>query len=136
LYVVIVGGGGAGSYLATRLSAEGHKVTVLDTNAESLKELSKAAPAVSTVTGDGARLETMRKAGVEKADVLAVLTGTDECNLSVAMLMKNEFRVPRVIARVNDPKHEWLFDKLVGVDFAFNQDALLVNALIDAIRTV
>jgi len=135
MFVVIVGGGGAGAYLASRLSSEGHRVAVIDTNLDALEELSSKVPAVSTIVGDGSRLETMRKAGLEKADVLAVLTGADEKNIAIAMLAKNEFRIPRIVARVNDPKHEWLFDRQAGVDYAFNQDNLLVDAIIKAIRT-
>ncbi len=135
MFVVIVGGGGAGAYLASRLSSEGHRVAVIDTSPDALEELSSKVPAVSTIVGDGSRLETMRKAGLEKADVLAVLTGADEKNITIAMLAKNEFRIPRIVARVNDPKHEWLFDRQAGVDYAFNQDNLLVDAIIKAIRT-
>jgi trk system potassium uptake protein TrkA len=135
MFVVVVGSGGAGAYLSSKLTSEGHKVTVIDINSDALEDLTKKVPSVLTVVGDGSRLETMRKARIEKADVLAVLTGTDEKNLSIAMLAKNEFRVPRIVARVNDPKHEWLFDKQSGVDYAFNQDVLLVDAIMQAVRS-
>jgi len=134
MFVVIVGAGGAGAYLTSRLSSEGHKVTVIDIDPNAVKELAKNVQAASTIVGDGSRLETLRRAGLEKADILAVLTGADDRNLSIAMLAKNEFRVPRVVARINDPKHEWLFDRQSGVDYGFNQDALLVEAIITAIR--
>ena len=134
MLVVIVGGGGAGSYLASRLNSEGHKVAVIDINPAVLKELSSKIPSASTIVGDGSKLETLRKAGLEKADILAVLTGADDRNVAIAMLAKNEFRVPRVVTRINDPKHEWLFDRQIGVDHAFNQDALLVEAIIKAIH--
>jgi len=136
MFVVIVGAGGAGVYLASRLSSEGHKVAVIDIDPDAIKELAKNIPAVSTIVGDGSRLETLRRAGLEKADILAVLTGADDRNLSIAMLAKNEFRIPRVVARINDPKHEWLFDKQAGVDHGFNQDALLVEAILTAIRGI
>ena len=135
MFVVIVGAGGAGVYLASRLSSEGHNVTVIDIDPNAVKELAKNVQAASTIVGDGSRLETLRRAGLEKADILAVLTGADDRNLSIAMLAKNEFRVPRVVARINDPKHEWLFDRQSGVDYGFNQDALLVEAIITAIRS-
>jgi trk system potassium uptake protein TrkA len=135
MFVVIVGAGGAGAYLTSRLSSEGHKVTVIDIDPNAVKELAKNVQAASTIVGDGSRLETLRRAGLEKADILAVLTGADDRNLSIAMLAKNEFRVPRVVARINDPKHEWLFDRQSGVDYGFNQDALLVEAIITAIRS-
>ena len=135
MFVVIVGGGGAGSYLASRLTSEGHKVAVVDINSDVLKELSSKIPSISTIVGDGSKLETLRKAGLEKADILAILTGVDARNVAIAMLAKNEFQVPRVVTRVNDPKHEWLFDRQTGIDHAFNQDALLVESIMKAIRT-
>ncbi|MBS7622418.1 TrkA family potassium uptake protein [Candidatus Bathyarchaeota archaeon] len=136
MFTVIVGAGGAGVYLASRLSSEGHKVTVIDIDADALKELTKKAPEASTIIGDASRIEVLRRAGLEKAKTLAVLTGDDDRNLSIAMLAKNEFHVPRVIARINDPKHEWLFDRHTGVDYGFSQDALLVEAVLQAIQTV
>jgi trk system potassium uptake protein TrkA len=135
MFVVVIGGGGAGHYLAERLTQVGHKVTVIDTNPDVLKELSSKMPSVSTIVGDGSKLETLRKAGLEKADILAILTGVDARNVAIAMLAKNEFRIPRVVTRVNDPKHEWLFDRQTGIDHAFNQDALLVEAIMKAIQT-
>jgi trk system potassium uptake protein TrkA len=135
MFVVIVGCGGAGVYLASRLFSGGHVVSVVDANPDALKDLSKKIPGATAVVGDGSRLEVLRRAGLEKAEVLAVLTGADEKNLSIAMLAKNEFRVPRIIARVNDPKHEWIFDRSIGVDYAFSQDALLVEAVISALQT-
>jgi trk system potassium uptake protein TrkA len=135
MFVVIVGAGGAGVYLASRLSTEGNKVTVIDIDEDALKELTKNAPAASTILGDASRIEVLRKAGLEKAETLAVLTGADDRNLSISMLAKNEFHVPRVIARINDPKHEWLFDRHAGVDYGFSQDGLLVEAIIRAIQS-
>jgi trk system potassium uptake protein TrkA len=136
LFVVIVGSGGAGASLASKLSSEGHRVTLVDTDSDALKELVNKVPDASTIVGDGLKFETMRRAGLEKADVLAVLTGDDEKNLSISILAKNEFHVPRVVARVNDPKHEWLYDRHAGVDYAFSQDELLVEAIIKAIRSM
>jgi trk system potassium uptake protein TrkA len=134
MFVVIVGCGGAGVHLASRLSSGGHTISVIDNNPDALKDLSKKIPGATAVVGDGSRLEVLRRAGREKAEVLAVLTGADEKNLSIAMLAKNEFRVPRIVARVNDPKHEWIFDRSIGVDYAFSQDALLVEAVINALQ--
>jgi len=134
MFVVIVGCGGAGVYLASKLSSGGHRVSVIDINPDTLKDLSKKVPNVTAVAGDGSRLEVLRRASLEKAEVLVILTGTDEKNLSIAMLAKNEFRVPRIVARVNDPDHEWIFDKSIGVDYAFNQDTLLVDAVIKALQ--
>lgn len=135
MFAVIVGAGGAGAYLAIRLSSGGHKVTVIDIDEDALKELNEKAPTASTILGDASRIEVLRKAGLEKAETLAVLTGADDRNLSIAMLAKNEFHVPKVIVWINDPKHEWLFDRHAGVDYGFSQDSLLVEAIIQAIQS-
>ena len=127
MFVVIVGAGGSGYYLAKKLVSNEHKIVIIDNNPEALEELKQKIPEISVIHGDGSKLEILRRAGLEKADLLILLTGIDEKNLSIGMLAKNEFQVPRVIARVNDPKHEWLFDEHSGIDHSINRAELLVD---------
>ena len=115
MFIVIVGAGGAGYYLTKKLVSDEHKIVVIDNNPTALEELKNKIPEISIIHGDGSKLEILRKAGLDKADSLILLTGIDEKNLSISMLAKNEFQVPRVIARVNDPNHEWLFDEHSGM---------------------
>ncbi len=100
---------------------------MIDNNPIALEELKQKIPETSIIYGDGSKLEILRRAGLEKADLLILLTGIDEKNLSIGMLAKNEFQVPRVIARVNDPKHEWLFNEHSGIDHSINRAELLVD---------
>ncbi len=73
----------------------------------------------------------MNSAGIEKAQVLAALTGEDETNLVITTLARFEFGVPRIIARVNNPKNSWLFGNEMGVDVALNQADLLTKLIVE-----
>jgi trk system potassium uptake protein len=79
------------------------------------------------VAGDGSSPLTLENAGILKANVLAAVTGSDETNLVVTSLGRFEFNVPRVIARVNNPKNAWLFNQEMGVDVALNQADILAR---------
>jgi len=134
LFIVIVGAGGAGYYLTKKLVSDEHKIVVIDNNPTALEELKHKIPEISIILGDGSKLEILRRAGLDKADSLILLTGIDEKNLSIGMLAKNEFEVPRVIARVNDPKHEWLFDEHSGIDHSINRAELIVDEVMSVIE--
>lgn len=135
MYIVIVGGGGVGFHLSQKLVSYGHKVTVIEKRPKNIEELKSKIPEVEIIEGDGSKLETLRRSGLGKADLLILLTGIDEKNLSIALLAKNEFKVPRVVSRVNDPKHEWLFDKHLGIDNAINRAALMVDELTKILKS-
>ncbi len=130
---MIVGAGGAGYYLTKKLVSDEHKIVIIDNNPTALEELKHKIPEISIIHGDGSKLEILRKAGLDKADLLILLTGIDEKNLSIGMLAKNEFQVPQVIARVNDPKHEWLFDAYSGIDHSINRAELIVDEVMSVI---
>ena len=100
--VLIVGCGRVGSRLAMRLSNGGHQVEVIDEVRESFVRLDPSFPG-STYQGSGMDLEVLRRASVEKADVVVVLTGGDNRNLMIAQLVKHQFKVPRAVARLHDP---------------------------------
>jgi len=133
LFIVIIGAGGAGYYLTKKLVSDEHKIIVIDNNPITLEELKHKIPEISIIHGDGSKLEILRKAGLDKADSLILLTGIDEKNLSIGMLAKNEFQVSQVIARVNDPKHEWLFDEHSGIDHSINRAKLIVYEIMSVI---
>ncbi len=127
MFVVIVGGGNTGSYLAKLLIGGGHKVKVVEERAVLLEKLRNEIPADAIVVGDGSSPITLDAAEVSKANVLAAVTGVDETNLVVTSLARFEFNVPRVIARVNNPKNAWLFTPEMGVDVALNQADILAR---------
>lgn len=127
MYVIIVGGGNTGSHLAKILLEGEHKVRVIEERPALLEKLSSELPAEVIVAGDGSSPSILEKAGINKAMVLAAVTGSDETNLVITSLARFEFNVPRIIARVNNPKNAWLFTKDMGVDVALNQADILAH---------
>lgn len=128
MFVLIVGGGKVGARLAEVLAEMGHQVRLVDKDPVRCAALERELGPVA-VCGDGADLEVLRQAGVRRADALAAVTGSDEDNLVVALLGKREFHVPRVVARVNHPKNEWLFTPEMGVDVAVHPARVIAMLL-------
>jgi trk system potassium uptake protein TrkA len=127
MFVIIVGGGNTGSYLAKLLLDGGHTVKVVEQRPLVLEKMEGEIPSESILVGDGSSPQVLEAAGVLKANVLAAVTGSDETNLVVTSLARFEFNVPRVIARLNNPKNAWLFTPEMGVDVALNQADILAR---------
>lgn len=111
MYVVIVGGGKVGSYLAKRLMSAEREVLLIEKNREIAEELRHTLGDI-VLYGDGCEAQVQKTAGFERADVVAAVTGEDEDNLIVCQMAKNTWGVQRTVARVNDPSHAWLFREL------------------------
>jgi trk system potassium uptake protein TrkA len=120
MLAVIIGGGRGGSYLARDLQSQGYQVKVVDRRPEVVAKLRQEVGG-DVVCGDGCSPEILEQIGTAKADLVVALTHNDEDNLVVCRLAKHHFRVPRVIARVNNPLNEWLYTKDWGVDVAISQ---------------
>ncbi|NMC11992.1 MAG: TrkA family potassium uptake protein [Chloroflexi bacterium] len=131
MFVIIVGGGKTGSQLCTLLLNEGHKVKVIENRNTVLNRLREELPEDIIVAGDGSSPSVLEQAGIENAQVLAAVTGEDEANLVVTSLARFEYKVPRTIARVNNPKNAWLFDKNMGVDVALSQPDILAKLIVE-----
>jgi trk system potassium uptake protein TrkA len=125
MFVIIVGGGKVGSHLAQLLLKEGHQIKIIDDRSDVLEKIKEELPLEMIIAGDGSSPAVLESAGVRQAKVLAAVTGEDEANLVITTLARFEFNVPRVIARVNNPKNEWMFTKEMGVDVALNQAGIL-----------
>jgi trk system potassium uptake protein TrkA len=125
MFVIVVGGGNTGSQLAKFLLDAGHNVRVIDERPVVLEKLAAELPQDVIINGDGSSPTVLEKAGIEKAQVLAAVTGSDETNLVVTSLGKFEFNVSRVIARINNSKNAWLFTPEMGVDVSLNQAEIL-----------
>lgn len=129
MLVIIVGGGKTGSYLARMLVEGGHKVKIIEDRPVVIERLEAELPADCVIYGDGSSPSVLEDAGIRQANVLAAVTGEDEANLVVTSLARFEFRVPRIIARVNNPKNVWLFTREMGVDVALNQADILARLI-------
>ncbi len=123
--VIIVGGGKVGTYLAELLLKDGYKVKVLENRATEIPRLRRELPTDVVIEGSGTDPAHLEAAGIQQANVVAAVTGADEVNLVVTTLARFEFSIPRIIARVNNPKNAWLFTPLMGVDVALNQADLM-----------
>ena len=121
MFVVIVGGGRTGSHLARMLHSQGHTVRVVDDRPAAVEKLRRALGDEAVVLGDVSSPTVLEAAGIRQAQVVAAVTPEDEPNLVVTTLARFEFRVPRTIARVNNPENAWLFTADMGVDVALNQ---------------
>jgi trk system potassium uptake protein TrkA len=135
--IVVVGAGKVGKHMAADLSRGGHDVLVLDVSREVVERAQKSDeyPGVEFRVADACEVTQLEDSGLAQADVVAAVTGDDEDNLVVSLLAKQEFGVPRVVARVNHPKNEWLFNETWGVDVSVSTPHLL-TALVEEAVTV
>jgi len=133
--VVVTGGGAVGRHLAQDLTERGHDVTLVEQRRDLAEKLGTWAPDTRIVYGDACEPRILEKADVRAADVVVAATGDDEDNLVISLLAKQEFAVPRVIARVNHPKNEWMFNENWGVDLSVSTPHL-ITALVEEAVTV
>ncbi len=128
-FVIIVGGGLLGQFLASYLIEEGNQVRVIEERQELLPQLLEKYSQERVVLGSGTNPRVLEAAGARKANVLVAVTDADETNLVVANLARQEFNVPRIIARVIYPGNAWMFTPEMGVDVVLNQAQLLVHLI-------
>ena len=129
--VVVVGGGNTGSHLAKILISASHAVRVIEERPAVLEKLTQEISQENIIIGDGGSPVVLEKAGIQKAQVLVAVTGSDETNLVITSLGRFEFNVPRVIARINNPKNAWLFTPEMGVDVSLNQSEILASLSVE-----
>ena len=114
--VVIAGAGSVGRSIARELLGNGHQVLLIDKDADDVQ--ASRVPEASWLLADACELAALEEARLEESDVCVAATGDDKANLVLSLLAKTEFGVPRTVARVNNPKNEWMFDESWGVDVA------------------
>lgn len=127
MYVIIVGGGKTGSSVAELLLKEKHRVVVVEHRSDIIERLREELPPECVHEGDGSLPSVLEELGISEANVVAAVTGEDEANLVVCMLARFEYNVPRIIARVNNPKNAWLFMPEMGVDVALNEADMMAH---------
>jgi trk system potassium uptake protein TrkA len=111
MHLIVVGCGRVGCLLAQQMAAEGHSVAVIDKNPQAFKRLGREFRG-QTVLGVGFDRDTLREAGVERADALAAVTNGDNSNYITATVARDVFRVPNVVARIYDPQREAIYREL------------------------
>ena len=133
--VVVTGGGAVGRHLAADLAERSHDVTLIEQARSLAEDLRQMLPQVTVIHGDACEPWVLEDAALSEADVVVAATGDDEDNLVTSLLAKQEFAVPRVLARVNHPKNEWLFDDQWGVDAAVSPPHILTAMVEEAVTT-
>jgi trk system potassium uptake protein TrkA len=124
MYIMIVGGGEAGYYLAKQLVEDGHEVLIIEKDAAKCQKIADELGDI-VLRGDGCEGVTLEAAGTGRADLFIALTGDDEDNLVACQVAKNKFNVRRTAARINNPKNEAIFKKL-GIDTTVSPTALIL----------
>ena len=132
--VVVAGGGSVGVAIATDLADRHHSVTLLELRADVAERIRKELPHLNVMTCDACEVTSLQMVGLREVDVIVAATGDDEDNLVVSWLAKQEFGVPRVIARVNNSRNEWLFDESWGVDVHVSTPALITSLVDEAVE--
>lgn len=127
MYILVVGGGKVGYYLTKTLVNEGYEILLIEKNPKKVAIYGERFGSV-VVEGDGAELTTLEAAGAARADVVVAVTGDDEDNLVVCQTAKRLFKVPRTIARVNNPKNEEIFKKL-GIDVTVSSTNIILSII-------
>ncbi|MFD7905767.1 potassium channel family protein [Kitasatospora sp. NPDC059722] len=126
--VAIAGAGAVGRSIAGELLENGHEVLLIDKNPNSISV--ERVPLAEWLLADACEITSLDEAALQRCHVVIAATGDDKVNLVVSLLAKTEYAVPRVVARVNNPKNEWLFNESWGVDVAVSTPRLM-SALVE-----
>ncbi|WP_019147874.1 potassium channel family protein [Timonella senegalensis] len=129
--VVVAGAGSVGRSIARELLVNDHEVTIIDRQPSAMRVAQ--VPEADWLLADACELSTMDEAQVGECDVIVAATGDDKANLVISLLAKTEFGVPRVVARVNNPKNEWMFDDSWGVDVAVSTPRIMTAMVEEAV---
>jgi trk system potassium uptake protein TrkA len=120
-----------GRSIARELLHNGHQVLLIDKDVDDIHV--RTVPAAMWLMADACEISSLHEAGLADCDVVVAATGDDKANLVLSLLAKTEFGVPRTVARVNNPKNEWLFDEAWGVDVAVSTPRLMTALVEEAV---
>ncbi len=126
--IAIAGAGAVGRSIAGELLENGHEVLLVDHDPKAIKV--DTVPRAEWLLADACEISALDDAALQRCQVVIAATGDDKVNLVVALLAKTEYGVPRVVARVNNPDNEWLYNESWGVDVAVSTPRLL-SALVE-----
>lgn len=129
--VAIAGAGSVGRSIARELLENGHEVLLIDKEPAAIKVTS--VPSAEWLLADACEITSLEEAGLHQCQVVVAATGDDKVNLVVSLLAKTEYGVPRTVARVNNPKNEWMFDEAWGVDVAVSTPRIMTALVEEAV---
>jgi trk system potassium uptake protein TrkA len=130
--VAIAGAGAVGTFVASDLREANHEVLLIEKSPDLVARLRPTID-VEWFVGDACEVANLQEAGIADADVMVATTGEDQVNLVISLIAKQEFAVPRVVARVNDPRNKWLFNESWGVDVSVSTPHLLTALIEEAV---
>ncbi|CAB4730898.1 unannotated protein [freshwater metagenome] len=126
--IAIAGAGNVGRSIARELIENGHHVLLIDRDPKALKM--ESVPNAEWLMADVCEITALDNAKLDTCQVLIAATGDDKVNLVASLLAKTEYGVPRVVARVNHPKNEWMFDSSWGVDVSVSTPRI-ISAIVE-----
>ena len=126
--VAIAGAGAVGRSIARELLENGHEVLLIDQKPSAITV--DSVPRAEWLLADACEISSLDDAALDRCNVVVAATGDDKVNLVVSLLAKTEYGVPRVVARVNNPGNEWLYNESWGIDVAVSTPRLL-SALVE-----
>ena len=129
--IVITGAGSVGRSIARELISHGHEVTLMDRSPDAMRIAS--VPEADWQLADACDVDALAEAGAGECDVVVAATGDDKSNLVTSLLSKTEYGVPRTVARVNNPRNEWLCDETWGVDVAVSTPRIMTALVEEAV---
>jgi trk system potassium uptake protein TrkA len=129
MFVVVVGGGRVGAQLASSLLEQGHKVRVVESRRDVLSYLHRELPTEVIYDGNVTDPQLLDRVELGRADVAAACTADDADNLAFCYLARTRYQVPKIIARINNPRNAWLFDDKFHVDISVNQAEFMAGII-------
>ena len=133
MYIIIVGGGRVGYYLAQALLDEGHEVLIVEKKVIVCEVITEQMGSIC-FRGDGCEASTLTEVGTSRADMFIAVTGDDPDNLVACQIAKHKFSVPRTIARIRNPQNEVIFKKL-GIDVAVSTTNIILEHIEEEVPT-
>jgi trk/ktr system potassium uptake protein len=131
--VAIAGAGRVGQAIATELLEGGHQVILLERYPNELAAARRHIVDAEFLLADACEVRSLSPAKLATCDAAVAATGEDQVNLVFSLLARQEYGIPRVVARVNDPRNSWLFTEAWGVDVAVSAPSLLASAALEAV---
>ena len=133
MYIIVIGGGKVGYYLAKALLDEGHEILVVEKDPDRTEFICGELGSVC-LRGDGCEVATLTEVGTSRADMFISVTGDDEDNLVACQVAKHKFNVPRTIARLSNPNNATIFKKL-GIDITVSSTNIILENIEEAVPT-